>query len=169
MVPGGVPVWRSSRAIHLSAMLQSGDLISSAVRRRTGEYPPARLLLPGGLALPHQVVRLRVRDLEEAKRFYVSALGLKITKEAPGLVTLADVLALSSRESRREQQGFKSGTAEVEPMHVYIETRDLDAAHRNVRNARTTRLTEISSSDNRRRFTCCDPDGNLVEVFESRR
>src|ERR1022692_2797737 len=26
-----------------------GGLISSAVRRRTGEYPPARLLLPGGL------------------------------------------------------------------------------------------------------------------------
>src|ERR1039457_3774716 len=26
-----------------------GRLISSAVRRRTGEYPPARLLLPGGL------------------------------------------------------------------------------------------------------------------------
>ena len=26
-----------------------GSLISSAVRRRTGEYPPGRLLLPGGL------------------------------------------------------------------------------------------------------------------------
>ena len=28
---------------------QAARLISSAVRRRTGEYPPARLLLPGGL------------------------------------------------------------------------------------------------------------------------
>jgi catechol 2,3-dioxygenase-like lactoylglutathione lyase family enzyme len=103
-----------------------------------------------------------------SKRFYVRALGLKITKETPDLVTLAGVLALSSRGPSRDQHVLQSGALEAEPMHVYIETKDLDAAHRNVRNASTTRLSDITCGDNRRHFTCTDPDGNLVEVFESR-
>jgi predicted enzyme related to lactoylglutathione lyase len=112
------------------------------------------------------VVRLRVRDLEQAKRFYVGALGWKITKEAPGLLTLAGVLALSTREASRDQRFLQS--TEAESMHVYIETKNLDAAHRNVRKAGTTRLSDIGYVDSRRRFTYGDPDGNLVEVLEPR-
>src|ERR1017187_2862260 len=38
---------------------EKGGLISSTVRRRTGEYPPARLLLPGGLCLCSAVLLSR--------------------------------------------------------------------------------------------------------------
>jgi len=36
------------------------------------------------------VVRLRVRDMERSKQFYANALGMKITKDTPGSVTLAE-------------------------------------------------------------------------------
>src|ERR1017187_86266 len=39
-----------SQKVNFLGQGNKGRLISSAVRRRTGEYPPARLLLPGGLA-----------------------------------------------------------------------------------------------------------------------
>src|ERR1039457_2296464 len=38
-----------SQKVNFLGQGNKGGLISSAVRRRTGEYPPARLLLPGGL------------------------------------------------------------------------------------------------------------------------
>src|ERR1035441_1899153 len=38
-----------SQKVNFLGQGNKGRLISSAVRRRTGEYPPARLLLPGGL------------------------------------------------------------------------------------------------------------------------
>ena len=38
-----------SQKVNFWGQGNKGSLISSAVRRRAGEYPPARLLLPGGL------------------------------------------------------------------------------------------------------------------------
>src|ERR1039457_6153720 len=38
-----------SQKVNFWGQGNKGSLISSAVRRRTGEYPPGRLLLPGGL------------------------------------------------------------------------------------------------------------------------
>src|ERR1022692_1636837 len=38
-----------SQKVNFLGQGNKGGLISSAVRRRTDEYPPARLLLPGGL------------------------------------------------------------------------------------------------------------------------
>src|ERR1017187_9673235 len=38
-----------SQKVNFLGQGNKGGLISSAVRRRTGEYPPARLPLPGGL------------------------------------------------------------------------------------------------------------------------
>ena len=38
-----------SQKVNFLGQGNKGRLISSPVRRRTGEYPPARLLLPGGL------------------------------------------------------------------------------------------------------------------------
>src|ERR1017187_7633377 len=41
-----------SQKVNFWGQGNKGSLISSAVRRRTGEYPPGRLLLPGGLCCP---------------------------------------------------------------------------------------------------------------------
>jgi ADP-ribosylglycohydrolase/predicted enzyme related to lactoylglutathione lyase len=114
------------------------------------------------------VVRLRVRDLDQAKRFYVGALGMQITKETPGLITLGGVLALSSREVSRDQQSLQFAAVESQPMHVYVETKDLESAFRNIRNTKGKRLSDIALRDGRRSFTCNDPDGNLIAVLEPR-
>ena len=42
-----------SQKVNFLGQGNKGSLISSAVRRRTGEYPPARLLLPGGFEPRH--------------------------------------------------------------------------------------------------------------------
>jgi ADP-ribosylglycohydrolase/predicted enzyme related to lactoylglutathione lyase len=151
----------SGQNMRFSKFLKSASKGSAAPQRSAEGFDPVRI--------DRVVVRLQVRDLEEAKRFYVGALGLKVTKQAPGLVTLADVLALSSREPRPEQLDLKSGTPDTEPMHVYIETKDLETAHSNLQRTKAMKLSEITRGDNRRRFTCCDPENNFIEVFESRR
>src|ERR1022692_1481362 len=51
-----------SQKVNFLGQGNKGGLISSAVRRRTGEYPPARLLLPGGL---------EPRSASEAPSFHV--------------------------------------------------------------------------------------------------
>src|ERR1019366_7300789 len=48
-----------SQKVNFLGQGNKGRLISSAVRRRTGEYPPARLLLPGGLE-PRSIRALEV-------------------------------------------------------------------------------------------------------------
>ncbi|MCL4851633.1 MAG: ADP-ribosylglycohydrolase family protein [Bryobacteraceae bacterium] len=114
------------------------------------------------------VLRMRVHDLEQARQFYVNALGLKITKEQTGMVTLGGVLALSSRDASSDQQTLQFGSRENQPVHLYIETKHLDAMHHNVKRVSMRTTSPISTKDNRRHFTCFDPDGNMVEIFEAR-
>lgn len=58
--------------------------------------------------------------------------------------------------------------AEAAPIQIFIETKHLDAAHRNVKLANANALSEIALKDNRRHFLCTDPDGVSVDVFEQR-
>src|ERR1017187_7870365 len=55
-----------SQKVNFLGQGNKGGLTSSAVRRRTDEYPPARLLLPGGLE--PLVLRARVRPGILARR-----------------------------------------------------------------------------------------------------
>ena len=148
----------SGQKLYLHKFMKAGN--SAMPDRQYDKFEPVKV--------ERFVVRLRVRDIEQSKRFYVSALGMKIDKESPGLVTLAGVLALSSRDGSRDQQLLPFGGPENSPIHVYIETSDLEAAHRNLQVFVAKRLTAITPRDIRRHFTCLDPDGNVVEVFELR-
>src|ERR1019366_6326046 len=58
-----------SQKVNFLGQGNKGRLISSAVRRRTGEYPPARLLLPGGLgaAAISSAVRRRTGEYPPAR------------------------------------------------------------------------------------------------------
>lgn len=113
------------------------------------------------------VVRLRVRNLDQSRHFYVDALGLKVTKEQPGMVTVGGVLALSSHEVVSAQQSLSFGR-EAPAIQIYLETKHIEAIHRNLKRISTKSTSPISLKDQRRHFTCLDPDGNMVEVFESR-
>ncbi len=113
------------------------------------------------------VLRMRVSNLAQSRRFYVDALGLKITKERPEMVTIGGVLALSTREADSPQHTLSFGR-EIPPVRLYLETRHLEAMHRNVKRVSGRSASPISFSDHRRHFTCFDPDGNMVEIFESR-
>src|ERR1022692_4174084 len=59
-----------SQKVNFLGQGNKGGLISSAVRRRTGEYPPARLLLPGGLE-----PRSAMKAFESAKSRFPTKYG----------------------------------------------------------------------------------------------
>jgi hypothetical protein len=91
---------------------------------------------------------------------------MTITKEGGGAVTLGNALALTKRES--EDDNAKSSPAPAPPHRLFIEVRDLDAAHRNMALIQANRLSELGLKDGRRHFSCVDPDGVSVDVFEQR-
>lgn len=150
----------SGQMLYLKTFVKASSASASTRQRSTDVFDPVKV--------ERVVVRLRVRDLEQAKRFYVNALGMRITKESPGSVTLSGVLALSSREATGDQQVLAFGSVETQPMRVFVETKDLEAAYRNVQRIQNKGLSEISFKDNRRHFVCSDPDGNWIEMFEPR-
>src|ERR1039458_2486360 len=57
-----------SQKVNFLGQGNKGRLISSAVRRRAGEYPPARLLLPGGLAACGSLVLRPPADVRYASQ-----------------------------------------------------------------------------------------------------
>ena len=73
----------------------------------------------------------------------------------------------STREAGSPQHTLSFGR-EIPPVRLYLETRHLEAMHRNVKRVSGRSISPISFSDHRRHFTCFDPDGNMVEIFESR-
>jgi ADP-ribosylglycohydrolase/catechol 2,3-dioxygenase-like lactoylglutathione lyase family enzyme len=148
---------KAGQTLHLQTIRKSSD--------QQRDEPNAGVLEAVGAE--RIVLRMRVHNLDQSRRFYVDALGLKVTKEQPGMVTLGGVLALSSRDLASEQQALSFGR-EIPTVHLYLETRYLEATHRNVNRIATKATSQISYKDHRRHFTCFDPDGNMVEVFESR-
>ena len=150
----------SGQMLHLKTFMKAQTAPPSTRQRSADVFDAVKV--------ERVVVRLPVRDFEQAKRFYVNALGMRITKERPGSVTLSGVLALNAREAAGEQQVLAIGAVETQHMRVFVETKDLEAAHRNVQRIQNKDLSEISLKNNRRHFVCSDPDGNWIEVFEPR-
>jgi catechol 2,3-dioxygenase-like lactoylglutathione lyase family enzyme len=148
---------KSGQTLHLQTIHKSSDQHRDKMKSGGLESVVAERI----------VLRIRVRNLEQSRYFYVDALGLKVTKEQPGMVTLGGVLALSSRDIASEQQALAFGR-EIPTIHLYLETGHIEAIHRNVKRISTSAPSQISIKDHRRHFTCFDPDGNMVEVFESR-
>jgi ADP-ribosylglycohydrolase/catechol 2,3-dioxygenase-like lactoylglutathione lyase family enzyme len=148
----------AGQTLHLKKFIKSAD--------RVVEESDARVFDP--ITVERVVLRLPVRDIERSKQFYVNALGMKITRDTPGSVTLGGVLALTRWEAVNADRRPAAGSLESSPIQVFIETKHLDAAYRNVKLANAKVLSDIVLKDNRRHFLCADPDGISVDVLEQR-
>lgn len=110
-------------------------------------------------------MRLAVADLQRAREFYEKVLGLRVIRASSSLVNLGDVVALSHRGPRVALDSVKELGPE-ERIVVYIQTKSVEAAYKNVVHFGTEVLKRITTGHGRRFFWCKDPDGNIVEVSE---
>jgi ADP-ribosylglycohydrolase len=102
---------------------------------------------------------LRSSDLSLAKRFYVAALGLKISKETPRLLNFMGVFTLTLQtDSNAISNGAK----------LFIEVLDLQRCFEEVRKVPNSNPVFQSAGSGATYFSCTDPDGNQVDVFQGK-
>lgn len=110
-------------------------------------------------------VKLPVRNMAEARFFYERVLGLKVEKESEVLVKCGGIVLMPLEYEINIVQPLDSLTPKM-AITIYIEIESLEAAHNNVCQFGSKIWKPISERRGRRYFTCLDPDGNAVEIFE---
>jgi ADP-ribosylglycohydrolase/predicted enzyme related to lactoylglutathione lyase len=108
-------------------------------------------------------VKLPVRNMAEARFFYEMVLGLKVEKESEAIVKCGCIVLVPYEKSLvQPSNNFIPNMTTT----IYIEIKSLEEAHNNVFQFGGKIVKPISERRGRRFFTCLDPDGNAVEIFE---
>ncbi|MDF5723342.1 MAG: VOC family protein [Rhizonema sp. PD37] len=110
-------------------------------------------------------VKLPVRNLEQARFFYESVLGLKVEKESKVLVKCGCIVLVpldSNKNIGKQTDSFHSNSYNT----IYLEIDSIVEAYNNVCQFGSKILKPISERQGRRCFDCLDPDRNVVEIFE---
>ena len=96
-------------------------------------------------------------------------LGLKVEKESKTSVNLGGIIALVSSDYKKSIVQQPKRITRNRNSIVFLETRSLEATYNNVSQLGAQIQTPISQTQTRgqRFFRCFDPDGNLVEIFET--
>lgn len=102
-------------------------------------------------------ISLFARNLEESRRFYCELLGLPIKRDTETLVALGEHLVLRKNSFVR---------AVGEGSIVYVDVDNINQCWLNLRSLRYAQVSSIEKKSNRPSFTCKDPDGRTVEVFQ---
>jgi catechol 2,3-dioxygenase-like lactoylglutathione lyase family enzyme len=103
---------------------------------------------------------LAVANLTKSIEFYCRALGMTVTDRTNRKATLNHSLVLS------EEHKAKAGPY-PEPC-LYVEVNDLAAAFGNVKLLGGRIAQDVHPSPKHFQFRCSDPDGYVIQVFESR-
>jgi catechol 2,3-dioxygenase-like lactoylglutathione lyase family enzyme len=120
-------------------------------------------------------IRYIVKDVDQALSFYRDLLGFTVEMHpAPGFALLSQgVLRLYLNAPRAGGAGMEMPDGTVpEPggwNRIQIETADLDARVKQLREQGATFRNEIVEGQGGRQILLEDPSGNLVELFEPRR
>jgi ADP-ribosylglycohydrolase/predicted enzyme related to lactoylglutathione lyase len=110
-------------------------------------------------------IKLAVRDLVKSQFFYENVLGLKLTKKTDVLAqydTLALVPFSKEINSKEPLENSSHSWGHI----ICLEFDSIDNVYNNVLNFGSKVLKLISEKNGRRFFTCLDPDGNTVEIYE---
>lgn len=102
-------------------------------------------------------ISLFARNLGRSRHFYCDLLGLPIKRDSQTLVALGEHLVLRQNDVVR---------AVGEGSIVYVDVDDIDRCWRNLLPLRYAQVSSIERKSNRPSFTCKDPDGRTVEVFQ---
>lgn len=108
-------------------------------------------------------VQLFVKDINQSRIIYEKALGLPVTKESQFYVSFAGVISLN--QPRKDQYNNYKMTSS--PTNIYIETGTIDSAWANVTKLGLKVIQQLTTTSTRRSFKCNDPDGNIIEVYET--
>lgn len=110
-------------------------------------------------------VKLPVRNLEKARFFYESVLGLKVEKESKVLVKCGCIVLVpldNNKNQGKPLDSFHPNSSNT----IYLEIDSIVEAYNNVCQFGAKILKPISERQGRRCFDCLDPDANVVEIFE---
>jgi predicted enzyme related to lactoylglutathione lyase len=113
--------------------------------------------------------KLLVNDLEKSRRFYEKALGLPVSKESKNIVSFSGTISLVKKSHESEilkalSQERKYNISSI----IHIETSSLEATRENIRRFGVKILQPGKDNErDQKYFRCFDPDGNIVEIFES--
>jgi len=114
---------------------------------------------PLGYRITHVGVRVRVSSLAAARRFYEEILGLSPSRTGDTFARYGDTFALEVAPN-----GFAPSLRLSTPgFVVQLETKDVLDLHRALASA-GAEVEPLREEKGRSRFTCRDPDGNLIEV-----
>ena len=140
-------------------MDMKAETLSSAIpdKRPSVELQPVNVI--------NTAVKLPVRNMAEARFFYERVLGLKVEKESEVLVKCGGIVLVPLDYKKSLVQESESFYPKMTTT-IYIEIKSLEEAHNNVCQVKAKILQPISERRGRRFFTCLDPDGNAVEIFE---
>lgn len=106
--------------------------------------------------------KLPVCYLEKAVRFYTEVLGLRIRKRTQEVIVFEQGLVLVPDNYPKTQFDGAQFRA-----LIYIELMDIEKRYSLAKDSGTRIVTPLSAWGNSKRlfFRCCDPDGNVIEVF----
>lgn len=140
-------------------MVLKAETPSSAVpdKRPNVELQPVKVV--------NTAVKLPVHNMAEARFFYESVLGLKVEKETEALVKCGGIVLVPLNYEKSIVKQSETSTLNM-TSNICFEVESLKAAHNNVYQFGSKILEPISERRGRRFFTCLDPDGNAVEIFE---
>lgn len=102
-------------------------------------------------------ISLQSRDISSAKMFYSEALGLPISKETQRLINFMGVLTLTRHDN---------GDSNTCKSKIFIEVPDLMRCFSEVQRFANSCPILQPPGTKGTHFTCIDPDGNQVDVFQ---
>jgi len=118
-----------------------------------------------GLGLVRFGIRLLVRDLVEAKRFYVEQLGLAIEKENPMGFTVNGTISV--HEDDAESQQSVLAVPGVTTM-LCLKVENAPSAYEHLHKFKADLVGTVATRKGVRFFHVRDPSGNVIEIFEAK-
>lgn len=104
-------------------------------------------------------VRVRVASLSRSREFYEGTLGLRPSRTGDSFARYGDALALELWPGNAEPMGH------AEPNFVIqLVAANVEVLHSTVQSSGEQVVEPLREENGRARFTCTDPDGNLIEV-----
>jgi catechol 2,3-dioxygenase-like lactoylglutathione lyase family enzyme len=143
------------------------------LRRKLASKPAStsaqRYLYNSGMG-PIEVVRVGIKifvcDLEEAKRFYISTLGLTIDKETASSFTASGTLSVYRVQTN--QQGVQTllRNADLSAPLLCLKVKNIEEVCQQLQTVGVKIAEHLSRQHNYQYFRVADPSGNLIELFE---
>jgi ADP-ribosylglycohydrolase/predicted enzyme related to lactoylglutathione lyase len=110
-------------------------------------------------------VKLPVRDIKKSRFFYEKVLGIKVKKETEFVVRCGCIVLVPLDDKKNRVQTSESLNPKITNT-ICIEIASIEKAYNNVCQFGAKILQEIFQKRGRPYFTCLDPDGNIVEIYQ---